>query len=128
MEIPMEDDEGRTLYELYSVAGIKKRSIGDYRANNLNFIRADYLAAVPEDIENNWVKEYLIYGRDIVKYNKVLSASFLGVDTGSIYIIHSKTKINIDEIDMDDLTLAYLKPSDIAGEVKDTFSDLYSEL
>jgi len=123
MQQPLEDKQDRTYYELYKVTEDKKRSIGDYRANNLEFIKAEYLAELPEDVESNWDKKYLAYGRDIVKSNAVLSASFLGVDMGSIYIVNDTRKF-----DDDDLTIAYLKPSSITDEVKDTFSDMYSEL
>jgi len=123
MQQPLEDKQDRTYYELYKVTEDKKRSIGDYRANNLEFIKAEYLAELTEDVESNWDKKYLAYGRDIVKSNAVLSASLLGVDTGSIYIVNDTRKF-----DDDDLTIAYLKPSSITDEVKDTFSDMYSEL
>ena len=106
--------EGRKkYYEFYKVVNNKN--------NNLKYINYQLFTKLPEEYIKGWEKKYLVNGRDIMyKYGMEEGEGFT---VNSYYIVkHPK------HWDKEDMFIAYLKPTNLTGDVKDVFGNMFTEL
>jgi hypothetical protein len=111
-------DEGRLkFFERYIVTSDKK--------DNLKYIKDELVPKLPEGVDAQWKKCYLLYGMDIMGRHKVDQDD--GFYLRGVYIV-KYPKLWGSELWKDDLFEAYLKPTNLSNEVKDTFGNMFTEL
>jgi hypothetical protein len=119
---PILDFGKKKHIEWYKVIGQKKSKWEDFLPSNIKLIKDELVLKIPDEVLRTWEKAYLVNGRDIMyKY---------GIEQG---------ESNFEEVDMykvlyprrwdkSDLFQAYLKPLNLSKDVKDVFSDFYTEI
>ena len=107
------DERRLKFFERYIVTSDKK--------DNLKYIKDELVPKLPEGVDAQWKKCYLLYGLDIMTRHGVDNDD--GFYRRCVYIVqHPKTWWK------EDLLEAYLKPANLSNEVKDTFGDMFTEL
>ncbi len=111
------DERRLKFFERYKVTNNKE--------DNLKYIKDELVPKLPEGVDAQWEKHYLVYGMEIMgRY---------GVDNNDgfylrcVYIV-KYPKAWSSELWKDDLLEAYLKPTNLSNEVKDTFGNMFTEL
>ena len=111
------DEHKLMFFERYKVTSDKKE--------NLKYIKDELVPKLPEGVDAQWEKHYLVYGMEIMVRYSVYNDD--GFYQRCVYIV-KYPKTWSSELWKDDLFEAYLKPTNLTGDVKDVFGDVYGEL
>jgi response regulator RpfG family c-di-GMP phosphodiesterase len=127
LRLRMGDMNGKKFCEWYKVTNPKRRPSHSLNATvyeNLKITKSGLIEQIPDEVINEWDMKYIVLGQEIMlKYAMDVDEE---VYSNCYYIALNPERFT--KFYKTQLTQAYLKPTNLSSDVKDTFSDVFAEL